>query len=391
MLTDGDRVTVTTRPVDGHAALIPCQYAGLAGDVRPGSRVLLADGSLELRAERVDGTEIACVVLHGGPLRDHQGINLPGTPVSAPALTDKDRDDARFAVSLGVDYLALSFVRDATDISELRELVAGAGDDAPWLIAKIERPEALDHIHAIVEASDAIMIARGDLGVELPPEDVPVAQRQLVVQARARHKPTIVATQMLESMIEHPQPTRAEVSDVSTAVYGGADAVMLSAETASGRYPLRAVEMMNRIARRVESAEWAEHRFGVPAAAAADDHDQPVADAFAEAVALLSRDLGVRAIVVVTGNGATAQVLSSARPAAPLLALCASAGLAQRLALSWGVIPIVDAGAEADAASAARAAAMAHGLCQAGDHLLLVSGFGSRLEPEAPSLAVLRA
>ncbi|MSR36580.1 MAG: pyruvate kinase [Gemmatimonadetes bacterium] len=223
-----------------------------AGDVRAGDRILLDDGLIELRVEGVDGTEVVCSVVEGGRLKDRKGINLPGVAVSAPSLTEQDRADARLALELGVDFIALSFVRRASDVLDLRALVEDNGRGTPGIIAKIEKPEALDDIEAILRVSDGIMVARGDLGVELPLEQVPIAQSQLVDVARRAGRPVIVATQMLESMVKNARPTRAEVSDVSTAVLSGADAVMLSAETASGDHPVRAVEMMDRVARQAE-------------------------------------------------------------------------------------------------------------------------------------------
>src|SRR5262245_12255075 len=255
-LTAGEQVVVTTRDVPGEPGLIPSQYEALAEDVRPGDRILLDDGLLELRVERVEGTEVGCQVVHGGVLRVRNGMNLPGVDVSAPSFTEKDREDTRFALEIGADFVALSFVRRASDLDELNALVAGSR--GAHVIAKIETPEALDAIDEILDACDAIMVARGDLGVEMPPEIVPIAQRRLLARARAKNKPAIVATQMLESMVQNAQPTRAEVSDVSTAVFAGADAVMLSAETASGAHPVAAVEMMDRVSRQVEGYQWSE-------------------------------------------------------------------------------------------------------------------------------------
>ena len=299
-LEEGGSVTLTPGDSTGAAGAIPVSYGGLAGDVEPGHRILLDDGNLELRVEAVDGADVRCVVVRGGELKDRKGVNLPGTPVSIPALTDRDRDDAAFAVELGVELLALSFVRSARDVEELRELVAGT-ESPPWIVSKIEKPQALDEIDGILEVSDGIMVARGDLGVELPPESVPIAQSQLVDLARRRERPVIIATQMLESMVEAGRPTRAEVSDVSGAVRSGVDGVMLSAETAVGRNPVAAVEMMDRVAREAEGYLWQKGAFGglVPGAG---EGARPLAveDAVARATAQLSRDLMMRAIVVFT-------------------------------------------------------------------------------------------
>ena len=254
-------------------------------------------------------------------------------------LTDKDRIDARFALDLGADFLALSFVRDAEDIHQLKEIIAGSGSDA-HVIAKIERPEAMDVIDEILDAADGLMVARGDLGVELPPELVPVAQRQLLASAREKNKPAIVATQMLESMIDHPRPTRAELSDVASAVFSGADAIMLSAETASGAYPSKSVEIMDRVARQAEACLWTEGAFGgvadVPSSAS------PSVDrAIARALGQLSRDLRARTIVVQSATGTTASVVSAARPAAPIVALTPEERVCRRMSLLWGVVPVV--------------------------------------------------
>ena len=255
VLETGNIVSITTENVAGNATTIPSQYAALPRDVETGHRVLLNDGAAELRVDEITADTVRCTVVAGGPVGDHKGINLPDSNVSAPSLTDKDRVDAAFALDAEVDFLALSFVRTAEDILELRSIVENADRDA-WIIAKIEKPEALDNSEAIIDAADGIMVARGDLGVELNPEQVPLAQAQLISRARHLNKPVIVATQMLESMITNARPTRAEVSDVSFAVASGADAVMLSGESAVGQHPRAAVAMMDRVARQTESYHW---------------------------------------------------------------------------------------------------------------------------------------
>ena len=384
-LVDGETVTVTTRDVLGGPGLIPSQYEGIAQDARPGSRILLSDGLLELRVERIEGTELTCTVVHGGVLKDRKGINLPDVAVSAPSFTEKDQADARFALDIGVDFLALSFVRSAADIKEVRAILPD--EQAPGIIAKVERPEALDSMDEIIAAADGVMVARGDLGVELPAELVPVAQRDLIVRARAQGKPSIVATQMLESMIEHPQPTRAEVSDVSTAVYSGADAVMLSAETASGAYPIRAVEMMDRIARRIESQEWTEGRFMM---ATEGFPGMPLDDAIARAVAQLSRDLRIRAIVAFTSSGRTAGVISAARPAAPLVAASTDVATVRRSNLLWGAVPVLVSDTDLlDPNATARQLAKTHDLAAPSEYLLTVEGLTGTDPASAASMTVL--
>jgi pyruvate kinase len=388
-LRKGQSVTVTTRDVVGGPGLIPSQYEALASDVKSGDRILLDDGNLELRVEHVDGTEIACTVIAGGTLKDRKGINLPGVDVSAPSLTDKDRADALFAVELGVDYIALSFVRTADDVRALRTLLDSRGADLP-IIAKIEKPQALANIDAILDAADGLMVARGDLGVELPAESVPITQSQLIDLGRAKGKPVIVATQMLESMISNARPTRAEVSDVANAVMQGTDAVMLSAETAAGAYPVKAVETMVRIARRTEAYLWSHGAFST-----ITDHSSsipPIAlpDAVARATAQLSRDLRVRAIFLISQSGTTARIVASARPAAPLVAFSDNVRATRRMCLYWGVEPIrvelPDIGASAQAL--ARKLAVDLDFATAGDHLLGVSGFNRDKELNVPKISV---
>lgn len=389
-LLSGTTVTVTTRDVLGEPGLIPSQYEALAKDVRPGNRVLLDDGLLELRVEKIAGTEITCTVVHGGMLKDKKGMNLPGVKVSAPALTEKDRKDARFALGLGVDYVALSFVRKAEEVYGLKGLLREGAHQA-HVIAKIEKPEALEDIDEILEATDAIMVARGDLGVELAPETVPIAQHQLIAMARRKNRPVIVATQMLESMIEHPRPTRAEVSDVSHAVFGGADAVMLSAETASGAYPVEAVKMMDYVARNVEALQFAESKFGTLM-----EHDDPTPPiplhlAIARSTAQLARDLSVRTIVVISKTGATANMMSDARPSAPIMAIATNPSACRRMNLFWGVVPVqvTEAEIQTPGPTVCRLA-RDMGLAGTDQFLLMISGVSSFATGSTPTVAVLK-
>jgi pyruvate kinase len=390
VLEAGATVTVTTRDLVGGPDLIPSQYAGLATDVKSGDRILLDDGALELRVEHVTGTEVRCRVVHGGMLKDHKGINLPGVTVSAPSVTAKDRDDALFALRLGVDFLALSFVRRGSDLDELRQLARGAGFE-PFLIAKIEKPEALDNSEEILAAADGIMIARGDLGVELSPEQVPVAQHQLIGRARAANKPVIVATQMLESMIANPRPTRAEVTDVSHAVSLGADAVMLSGETASGAHPVAAVEIMDRIAKQTEAFFWTRasaigtqirHQEALPV---------PFGDAVADACAQLTFDLQARAVLVISHGGMSAATVTAARPAAPVVAISGNPATCRRMTLMWGALPVLadDVGATNPNRIARRIARQLE-LAEPGQHIVLVRGFHGDPDLNTPSITVLR-
>lgn len=392
ILVSGQKVTVTTRDVPGGDGLIPSQYAALANDVRAGNRILLDDGLIELRVERVEGTEVGCVVVHGGRLKDKKGMNLPGVPLSTPALTQRDRQDARFLLAEGVDWLALSFVRRPADIADLRKEIESAGQSTP-IIAKIEKPEAVEALAGILEAADGVMVARGDLGVEIPLENVPIIQADLVEQARHAAKPVIVATQMLESMVTQPRPTRAEASDVSTAVMSGADAVMLSAETASGSFPLEAVKTMDRIARKVEAWQSLETHFQQSerdqVSHAAADRDLPLRlrRAVAKSTAQLCQDLRVRAVVVRSKGGTSAAQVSSYRPSAPIIALTTDARVARRMNLLWGVIPRVITAEEFEKPkTTARQQADALGLVEPGQQLLLLSGLGK----QEPSLTALQ-
>jgi pyruvate kinase len=388
-LKGGEEVIVTTRDVTGKPGLIPSRYGALANDVEIGSRILLDDGNLELRVQSIDGSDIRCLVITGGALSDHKGMNLPGVSVSAPSLTEKDRADARFALDLGVDFLALSFVRRASDVVELGDLVKESGK-AVSIVAKIEKPEALENIDEILKEADGIMIARGDLGVELPPQAVPAAQDQLIDLARASRKPVIVATQMLESMIEHPRPTRAEVSDVANAVRMGADAVMLSGETAVGKYPVQAVRMMDMVARQTEGYLWRQGAFGSLARKSGAVTPIPIEDAISESMAQLSRDLLVRAIIVISLTGRSIAVMSSSRPAAPIIGISPDGKASRAACLLWGVIPVAVDPAEMENTQAlARKTALDLGMVEEGQSILVVQGFSSDPKMNTPSVTVV--
>lgn len=386
-LENGASVTVTVRDVPGGPGLIPSQYPGLANDVRPGQRVLLADGVIELRVDDVEGEDVRCTVVDGGRLTDKKGINLPDSDISAPSLTDKDLRDADFALGLGVDYLALSFVRRAADIEALRGIIREADKDV-GIVAKIEKPEALQNADEIVAASDAIMVARGDLGVEVPPERVPTAQQQLIELARRNQRPVIVATQMLESMIENARPTRAEVSDVANAIQDGADAVMLSGETAVGSHPAGAVKMMDRIARQTEAQQW--HKSHFEGLHLAEEGKPPYAfwDALGKATAAMSRDLLVRAVVVTTRSGLSGVSVTAARPAAPVVVLSRRETTRRRMQLAWGVVAVRDV--EGDRAEQARTVTQALGLAEPGQTILIVAGFHRDPDQNLPSVTLVR-
>src|ERR1700733_1363769 len=251
MLVAGEKITITPREVDGTAALVGTTFKTLAENVEQGSRILLSDGLIELRVSEVNGDDVVCEIINGGMLGENKGINLPGIAVRVPSLTDKDDIDLEFALKNGVDAIAVSFVRTAEDVRLVRNRVSAYGSET-WIIAKLEKPQAIEHLDSILQAADGIMVARGDLGVEVPPEQVPAIQKHIIRRATEYLKPVITATQMLESMIENPRPTRAEVSDVANAVYDGTDAVMLSGESAVGKYPVETVSMMARIVSEAE-------------------------------------------------------------------------------------------------------------------------------------------
>ena len=387
-LLEGASVVVTMRDVIGEDNIIPSQYTDLARDVDAGNRILLSDGAMELRVNKIEDTEVHCTVVHGGVLKDHKGINLPGVSISAPSLTAKDIDDADFVIGLGVDYIALSFVRCASDIHELKRMIDATGLQT-GIIAKIEKPEALTEIDEILDAADGIMVARGDLGVELNPEEVPVAQGQLIALARSRLKPVIVATQMLESMIDNARPTRAEVTDISYAVTLGTDAVMLSAESASGKYPLESVKMMDRIVRQTEAYLWKSGSYGNPISNG-NSLPLPIWKTVADATASMSKNLKARAVLVISRSGMSAATMSSSRPAAPVLVLTKNPEICRKLALLWGVVPIrsEDIG-NANPNILARETAVKLGLAKKGQHILLVRGFHDDPALNTPSITVL--
>ncbi len=391
-LSTGEHVTVTTRDVEGAVGLIPSQYQMLAQEVKPNDRILLADGLLSLQVEQVEGTEITCTVRQGGTLRSRQGINLPGVDLSIPSFTDKDRKDAALALELGVDYLALSFVRKASDIQELRQVIQDAGRST-GIIAKIEKPEALEEIENIIALSDAIMVARGDLGVELPAEQVPLIQDELVDMARLRNRPVIVATQMLESMVGNSRPTRAEVSDVAHAVLSGADAIMLSGETAMGSNPEAAVETMDRIARQSEGYLWRHGAFGSildQEANRPQDEPLPLRIAVANATSTLSRQLGVRSIVVPTRSGRTVRIACASRPAAPIICLSGSFETCCRMNLCWGVVPVYVEDLDlTKTPSLARSVVQELQLAEDGQYILLLQGFAKEAYQNQPAITVL--
>jgi len=347
-LARGDALTIATGDFAGGPGRVSTTFAGLAHSVRPGDRLLLADGVIELRVESTDGEEIKTIVVDGGEIGEHKGINAPGVPLSASAITPKDIEDLKFGLSLGVDMVALSFVQSAADIEEARRLMGEFNGGAVLLVAKLERPQALEHLDDILGASDAVMVARGDLGLEMALERVPRAQKDITGRARRQGIPVIVATQVLESMTTEPRPTRAEVNDAANAVDDGVDAIMLAGETAAGAYPARAVQTLDAIIRDAELIP----QSGVstrPSEPAHDDH----ARALCEAALTLANRGDAQAIVAVTRGGTTARRLSALRPRAPIIAATERGDTARRLSLYWGIVPLcIELGDNLDEASA---------------------------------------
>ena len=332
-LVAGSSFTITTEEVLGNCNRASTGYAKFARDVKPGDRILLADGALELRATETDGIRIKAEVVHGGAISDHKGINLPGAQVSSPSLTEKDLTDLEFGIAHGIDLVALSFVRTATDVRELRNRLNNRG---PLIVAKIEKPQAWENIESILDVTDGVMVARGDLGVEMALEKVPRIQKSIIRRARRKSRFVITATQMLESMTSNPMPTRAEVSDVANAIYDGTDGVMLSAETAVGNYPVEAVRYMAKIAAETE-ASLRNRGYQDPPQPPNPTNPQIVADAVYHA----ARDARVSAIVVFTASGASVRMLSRYRPPVSVYAITPSDQVARQLCVNYGVTPVL--------------------------------------------------
>lgn len=369
-LIRGREVILTPQRIVGTEEVIPVSYDGLAAMVGEGSRILLDDGRISLKVlSTAPGGDVVCRVTAGGLLKSRKGLNVPGASLAGPALTSKDRQDLAFALQAGVDFVALSFVRSADDIEELRGLIGGQTERPVKIIAKIEKQEAVREIGAIVAAADAVMIARGDLGVEIAPERVPYWQKEIIRRCVIQGKPVITATEMLESMIERPIPTRAEASDVANAVYDGTDALMLSGETAVGKYPVKAVTTMHRIARTVEYSLQRKSARRMPAA-------NTVTGAISAAACELADSLDAGALVTPTSSGTTALQVSKHRPRAPVLAVSSSKDVVNQLALSWGVKPffVPPARDTDDMFERSITAAADSGLAKKGDLIVITAG-----------------
>ncbi len=335
LLKAGHQLTITPRDILGTATLVGATFKTLAENVEQGSHILLSDGLIELRVHEIDGEDVVCDIVNGGLLGECKGINLPGVLVRTPSLTEKDSIDLEFALNHDFDAIAVSFVRTAEDVTLVRNRVTAHGADT-WIIAKLEKPQAVEHLDAILEVSDGIMVARGDLGVEVPLEQVPAIQKHMIRRAAEFSKPVITATQMLESMIENPRPTRAEVSDVANAIYDGTDAVMLSGESAIGKYPVESVAMMARIVSETER----HIKESLETQPRERRNHFSIAEIICEATAHAADDLDLRGIALFTESGSTARQLSKYHPMAPIFALSPVAATVNRLNLLWGTTPI---------------------------------------------------
>jgi pyruvate kinase len=369
-LVEGDEIEVTGQE-NGSDRALPISPPVLQEVLQPGHDVLIDDGRVRLRVDEVDGVRARATVLVGGTVESHKGVNLPGVAVPVPSVTEKDMRDLEFALGLGVDYVALSFVRSVDDCRGLRELLQAA-DSSALIIAKIEKTEAIDQLDQIVSASDAVMVARGDLGVEIGPAAVPLVQKRIILCALEHGKPAITATQMLESMVRHPEPTRAEASDVANAVLDGSSALMLSGETAVGTYPVQSVEYMDRIARAVEPSLGPRHEL----ARAAEESFPTVGEAMSNAACDIAEVLGAVAILVPTYSGRTASAVACHRPQRPIVAVTHKRYAVQQLALEWGVIPseIEECADVEDLWAHTLEAARAAGLVQPGDRVVITAG-----------------
>src|SRR5499427_3393560 len=336
LLKSGARLCITPREISGTASVISTTFKALAHQVQPGARILLSDGLIELRVSNIQDDDIECEVINGGVLGEHKGINLPGTTVHVPSLTEKDEDDLEFGLKQGVDMIAASFIRTADDVRAVKRVVVSHRSEA-WVIAKLEKPQAIEeaNLEEILDVADGVMVARGDLGVEMPPEKVPIIQKHVIRRAADWRTPVITATQMLESMIENPRPTRAEASDVANAILDGTDAVMLSAETASGKYPREAVAIMAKIVLEAES------NMPEPVARRRHNRHLSISETICESVAHAAQDLDMKAICVYTESGATPRLISKYRPKAAIYAFASDRSVCARLSLLWGVRPIV--------------------------------------------------
>lgn len=371
-LVEGDLLIITTEQIEGDASKISVTYEGLIDDIHIGSKILIDDGLIELVVEKLEGNEVITRILNGGQLKSRKGVNVPGVSINLPGITEKDASDILFGLEQEVDFIAASFVRKSSDILEIRKILEDHNKADVQIIAKIENQEGVDNIDEILEVADGIMVARGDLGVEVPAEDVPLIQKMLIKKCNNLAKPVITATQMLDSMQRNPRPTRAEVGDVANAIFDGTDAVMLSGETAAGKYPLESVVTMAKIAERTESAlQYREmlHRRS-------NERQETITDAISQAVCNAAFDLQASAVLTPTESGYTARMVSQYRPRAPIVAVTTSTRVMRKLALVWGVFPILGSSAEStdEMLEISIDASIQSGIVKHGDLVVITAG-----------------
>ena len=332
-LEEGQKFTITMKDVMGNKEICTVSYKGLANDVKPGDTILIDDGLVGLTVKEVNNDDIVCEVQNSGIVKNHKGVNVPGVKVNLPAITEKDRSDIEFGIEQGIDFIAASFVRKVSDVLAIREILEENNAEHIKIISKIENQEGVENLDEIIEVSDGIMVARGDLGVEIPTEEIPVVQKLMIKKCNEAGKPVITATQMLDSMIRNPRPTRAEVTDVANAIYDGTDAIMLSGETAAGKYPVEAVKTMATIAKRAEET-MRNRRDKI-------NKSKNVTDAISYATCTTAMDLEAKAILSSTASGHTARMVSKFRPDCPIVATTSNESVRRQLALTWGVLPLM--------------------------------------------------
>lgn len=337
-LLEGQEFTITTRDVLGDNTICNVSYEGLARDVKVGDSILIDDGLVGLKVQNIVGdTDIQCIVENAGIVKNNKGVNVPGVKINLPAITEKDESDIKFGIEMDIDFIAASFVRKAADVLAIRKILEDNNGSHIQIISKIENQEGMDNLDEIIEVSDGLMVARGDLGVEIPTEEIPLAQKEMIRKCNRAGKPVITATQMLDSMIRNPRPTRAEVTDVANAIFDGTDAIMLSGETAAGKYPAEAVEVMSNIAKRAEAA--IDYRGLLKTKAI--EMETSVTDAISHATCTTAADLDASAIVTATSSGYTTRMVSKFRPSAPIIATTTSENVRRRLSLIWGVYSVI--------------------------------------------------
>ena len=365
-------VIISKEDVEGTTEKISVSYKDLAEDMEVGNRILIDDGLIELEVTEINGGDVVTRVVNGGELGSRKGVNLPGVKVSLPALTEKDISDIRFGVEQGIHFIAASFVRKAEDVIEIRKILEESGDENIFIIAKIENQEGVENLDDILEVADGIMVARGDLGVEIPAEKVPIVQKMMIKKCNEASKPVITATQMLDSMIRNPRPTRAEASDVANAIYDGTDATMLSGESAAGKYPVESVKTMAQIAQEVENSESYRDKFAGKYEFAADS----VTSAISLATCQTSEELGAEAIITSTGSGLTARTVSKYRPQTPIIAVTPNRRVLHQLAMTWGVSPLLAARSSTtdEMMDNAISTAVDHNLIEEGDLVTITAG-----------------